>query len=72
MVGCPVKGFQLKIHRPKKSTAPKKGFVEVVSKKTAREPPTTTIFGNVGINVGVDQYFNPFAWTIDQFLDIAA
>ena len=33
---------------------------------------TTTIFGNVWISVGVDQYFDAFRRTIHQFLDVAA
>ena len=71
-----MKGFPQKKTQTKKSTAPKKSFAEVVSKKKRarrpREPPTTTIFGDVGISIGVEQYFNPFAWKIRQFLDVAA
>jgi hypothetical protein len=76
MLGGLVKGFPLKNPWTKKINCPQKelwGGGQLISRAAApREPPTTTIFGNVGINVGVDNISTAFARTICQFLDIAA
>jgi hypothetical protein len=56
-----------------KNQLPQKRGGQRISRAAApREPPTTTIFGDVGINVGVDNILTAFARMICQFLNVAA
>jgi hypothetical protein len=56
-----------------KNQLPQKRGGQRISRAAApREPPTTTIFVDIGINVGEYKFFNYFAWTIGRFHDVAA
>ena len=56
----------------KNQLPPKRAGQRISGAAAPGEPPTTTIFGNVGINVGVDNISTAFARTIGRFLDVAA